>query len=110
MAGGVAALGGVRDLNRGFCQTGSMSGRISGGKIVSYNPATGAELGRVRMALEEDYDEAVWQAAQTFERWRMLPAPQRGEIVREIGDELRRAKDDLGKLVTLETGKILAEG
>jgi hypothetical protein len=60
-----------------------MSGRIAGGKIVSYNPATGAELGRVRMALEEDYDEAVWQAAQTFERWRMLPAPQRGEMVRE---------------------------
>ncbi len=87
-----------------------MSGRIDGGKIVSYNPATGAELGRVRMALEEDYDEAVWQAAQTFERWRMFPAPQRGEIVREIGEELRRAKDELGKLVTLESGKILAEG
>ncbi len=87
-----------------------MSGRIADGKIVSYNPATGSELGRVRMALEEDYDEAVWQAAQTFERWRMLPAPQRGEIVREIGDELRRAKDELGKLVTLESGKILAEG
>jgi aldehyde dehydrogenase (NAD+) len=87
-----------------------MSGRIDGSKIVSYNPATGAELGRVRMAQEEDCDEAVWQAAQTFERWRMCPAPQRGEIVREIGDELRRAKDELGKLVTLESGKILAEG
>src|SRR5580698_10586428 len=87
-----------------------MSGRISGGKIVSYNPATGGELGRVRMALEEDYDEAVWEAAQTLERWRMFPAPQRGEIVREIGEELRRAKDELGKLVTLESGKILAEG
>src|SRR5580704_7117145 len=87
-----------------------MSGRISGGKIVSYNPATGGELGRVRMALEEDYDEAVWEAAQTFERWRMFPAPQRGEIVREIGEELRRSKDELGKLVTLEAGKILAEG
>src|SRR5580698_8251979 len=87
-----------------------MSGRISGGKIVSYNPATGAELGRVRMAQEEDYDEAVWQAGRVFEEWRMLPAPRRGEIVREIGEELRRAKDELGKLVTLESGKILAEG
>src|SRR5271170_5567203 len=49
-------------------------------------------------------------ALEVFERWRMLPAPKRGEIVREIGDELRRAKDDLGALVTLEMGKILAEG
>jgi aldehyde dehydrogenase (NAD+) len=87
-----------------------MSGLIAGSEVVSYNPATGAELGRVHLALEEDYDDLVWQARQTFERWRMLPAPKRGEIVREIGDELRRAKDELGTLVTQETGKILAEG
>jgi aldehyde dehydrogenase (NAD+) len=87
-----------------------MSGLITGSEVVSYNPATGAELGRVPLAVEEDYDDVVWEARQTFERWRMLPAPKRGEIVREIGDELRRAKDELGKLVTLETGKILAEG
>jgi aldehyde dehydrogenase (NAD+) len=87
-----------------------MSGLITGSEVVSYNPATGAELGRVPLAVEEDYDDVVWEARKTFERWRMLPAPKRGEIVREIGDELRRAKDELGKLVTLETGKILAEG
>jgi len=52
----------------------------------------------------------LWAATKTFERWRMLPAPQRGDIVREIGDELRAAKDELGALVTLEMGKILAEG
>jgi L-aminoadipate-semialdehyde dehydrogenase len=80
------------------------------GEIVSYNPATGAELGRVQLAREEEYDEAVWQASRTFERWRTFPAPQRGEIVREIGEALRAAKDELGKLVTLECGKILAEG
>ena len=79
-------------------------------EIVSYNPATGAELGRVQFAQEEEYDEAAWQASQTFERWRLFPAPQRGEIVREIGEALRAAKDGLGKLVTLECGKILAEG
>ena len=45
-----------------------------------------------------------------FERWRMLPAPKRGEIVREIGEALRESKDELGALVTLEMGKILAEG
>ena len=82
----------------------------AGGEIASYNPSTGAELGRVRMAAEEDYDDVLWHATQAFERWRMVPAPKRGEIVREIGNELRLAKDDLGTLVSLETGKILAEG
>ncbi len=82
----------------------------AGGEIASLNPSTGAELARVRLAAEEDYDEVLWHATQTFERWRALPAPKRGEIVREIGDELRRAKDDLGALVSLEVGKVLAEG
>jgi len=79
-------------------------------EIVSYNPATGAELGRAPLATEQDYEQTAKLATQTFERWRMLPAPQRGEIVREIGEELRRAKTELGKLVTLEAGKIIAEG
>ena len=50
------------------------------------------------------------ESIEVFHRWRMFPAPKRGQIVREIGDELRRFKDDLGTLVTLEMGKILAEG
>jgi aldehyde dehydrogenase (NAD+) len=82
----------------------------SGEEIASYNPADGKELGRVRLAEEEDYDDALWDAVKTFERWRLEPAPKRGEIVREIGEELRAAKDELGSLVTLEMGKILAEG
>ena len=81
-----------------------------GGELVSFNPTDGSELGRVRLAAEGDYDEVLRAATQTFERWRMLPAPRRGEIVREIGNELRQSKDDLGALVTLEMGKILAEG
>ena len=81
-----------------------------GGELASFNPSDGSELGRVRLAVEEDYDEVLWAATKTFERWRMLPSPQRGEIVREIGEELRAAKDELGNLVTLEVGKILAEG
>src|SRR5882757_3666128 len=80
------------------------------GDVVSYNPATGAELGRVPLASVADYEAVLTKASATFERWRMLPAPQRGEIVRQIGEELRAAKDDLGKLVSLEAGKILAEG
>jgi aldehyde dehydrogenase (NAD+) len=78
--------------------------------IASLNPATGNELARVRMASTDDYDRTITRSVKVFERWRMLPAPKRGEIVREIGDELRRSKEDLGTLVTLETGKILAEG
>jgi aldehyde dehydrogenase (NAD+) len=78
--------------------------------VASINPADGSELARVHLASADDYDRAVAQSVQVFERWRMFPAPKRGEIVREIGDELRLAKDDLGTLVTLETGKILAEG
>jgi aldehyde dehydrogenase (NAD+) len=81
-----------------------------GSEIVSLNPATGLELGRVRLATAGDYEKAVSQAIEVFERWRMLPAPKRGQIVREIGDELRLFKDDLGMLVTLEMGKVLAEG
>ena len=82
----------------------------AGGEIASFNPADGHELGRIRLAAEEDYDEVAWHATRTFERWRMLPAPQRGGIVREIGEELRQHKEELGTLVTLEMGKILAEG
>ncbi len=82
----------------------------AGEELASVNPATGKDLGRVRLADEEDYDDVVWEAAKTFEKWRMVPAPKRGEIVREIGEELRAAKDELGSLVTLEMGKILAEG
>jgi L-aminoadipate-semialdehyde dehydrogenase len=82
----------------------------SGEEIASFNPANGEELGRVRLAEEEDYDDVLWDAVKTFERWRMEPAPKRGEIVREIGEALRAAKDELGSLVTLEMGKILAEG
>src|SRR5258708_7899598 len=82
----------------------------AGGEIASVNPADGTELARVQLAAEEDYDEVLWHATQSFEKWRLVPAPKRGEIVREIGEELRLAKDDLGALVTLESGKILAEG
>ncbi len=78
--------------------------------VASLNPANGSELARVRLASAADYESAVARSIQVFDRWRMFPAPKRGRIVREIGDELRRFKDDLGALVTLEAGKILAEG
>ena len=80
------------------------------GDLVSKNPNDGSELGRVRQSNREEYDAVVARASETFLRWRTVPAPRRGEIVREIGEELRRHKSDLGALVTMEMGKILAEG
>ncbi len=79
-------------------------------EIISYNPANGQELGCVKLASVEDYDRIADNSVRVFEKWRMLPAPKRGEIVREIGNALREKKDELGRLVTAEMGKILAEG
>ena len=80
------------------------------GELASINPSDGRELARVRLASVDDYELVLSNASEVFKKWRMLPAPQRGLIVREIGDELRLHKNDLGALVTLEMGKILAEG
>ena len=78
-----------------------------GGDLVSSSPIDGSEIGRVRTA---DPAEAARAAVEAFERWRTVPAPRRGELVRLLGEELRAAKEPLAKLVTLESGKILQEG
>src|SRR5262245_24825471 len=78
--------------------------------LISYNPATGSELGRVAVTTPEEHDRIVKQATEAFFAWRMIPAPKRGELVRDIGNELRARKDELGALVSREMGKILAEG
>ncbi|MDX1982346.1 MAG: aldehyde dehydrogenase family protein [Bryobacteraceae bacterium] len=100
---------GVEAVHPGACGAGWIR-EPAGDLLTSFNPTDGSAIAQVRMAMEEDYDEVVWNAARVFERWRMEPAPGRGEIVREIGEELRKAKDDLGALVSMECGKILAEG
>jgi aldehyde dehydrogenase (NAD+) len=74
------------------------------------NPTTGETLATVSQASEADYDRVVANSLETFGRWRMLPAPKRGEYVRLIGHALRERKEALGALVTLEMGKIKAEG
>jgi len=78
--------------------------------LESTNPSTGEVLAKVQLASPSDYECVVERARDAFPAWRMVPAPKRGEIVREIGNELRQHKADLGALVTLEMGKILAEG
>jgi len=100
---------GIAPLNSGVCHLDWVV-RPTGGELVSENPATGEALARVAMASANDYEETLARTTGVWQRWRLLPAPARGQIVREIGLELRRHKDDLGALVTIEMGKIIAEG
>jgi aldehyde dehydrogenase (NAD+) len=78
--------------------------------IDSINPATGEVIASVRAATSPDYEKMMSSARQEFLAWRSVPAPARGEAVRLVGEALRRNKDALGSLVTLEMGKIKAEG
>lgn len=80
------------------------------GEIVSYNPTDEKVIGSVYNGSEKDYERVISEAHQAFLDWRTLPAPKRGEIVRQIGDELRKHKDVLGSLVSLEMGKSKQEG
>ncbi len=82
----------------------------SGPEIEVITPIDGSKLAVVKQATEAEYDKIVERAHAAFLEWRKLPAPKRGEIVRQLGQRLREFKKDLGALVTLEMGKILAEG
>ncbi|MFB3827725.1 MAG: aldehyde dehydrogenase family protein, partial [Bryobacteraceae bacterium] len=100
---------GIEPVNSGACH-GDWIANPAGGELVSISPATGSAIAKVRLAARRDYEEVAAGAALAFELWRMAPAPRRGEVVREIGNELRALKEPLGALVSLEMGKILAEG
>jgi aldehyde dehydrogenase (NAD+) len=80
------------------------------GKLDSYSPVDGKLIGSVMSADKKAYETAVKTAEKAFETWRTWPAPKRGEVVRQIGNELRKFKDPLGKLVSYEMGKSLQEG
>lgn len=98
---------GLRPENPGvFC--GEWIG--SGPALPSISPIDGKALAKVRTAMAAEYEKAVARSEKAFQSWQNLPAPRRGEIIRQLGNALREAKSDLGKLVTLEAGKILAEG
>jgi aldehyde dehydrogenase (NAD+) len=81
-----------------------------GPELISQSPSSGEPLGRVIQATAGDYEAVVGVASRTFTTWRLVPAPRRGEIVRQLGEELRANKESLGRLVSLEAGKILSEG
>ena len=82
----------------------------NGDILVSVSPIDGRTIGRIRTATANDYEKVAKQAVEAFKVWRMIPAPQRGDIVRQIGDALRHNKQNLGRLVSLNVGKILSEG
>src|SRR6266404_4730148 len=81
-----------------------------GEPLESVDPATGRIQGRIHAVTRAQYDARVVAALRRFEEWRMRPAPKRGEVVRRLGELLRERKEPLGELVSLETGKIRAEG
>ncbi|HEY6564764.1 MAG TPA: aldehyde dehydrogenase family protein, partial [Pirellulaceae bacterium] len=82
----------------------------SGDELSSISPIDGNTIGKVRQVTREEYEGIVTRAEAAFREWRMLPAPRRGEIVRQLGNALRERKSDLGALVSLEMGKIRMEG
>jgi len=101
----------LKELNPGACH--GPDGWIAdeaGEELVSYNPTTAEPIARVLLATPLSYDRVVSAAESAFLRWRMTPAPKRGEVVRDLGNALRELKDPLGDLVSLEMGKIRAEG
>ena len=81
-----------------------------GALLESINPATGEPIAAVRQAGSDEYNRCAQVTQEAFLEWRTWPAPKRGEVVRQLGDRLRRHKDALGRLVTLEVGKVLSEG
>lgn len=99
---------GIKDINEGT-STGSKS-FANGNIIESYSPVDGTLIAKVKASTKEDYQAAMAKAEEAFKTWRLVPAPKRGEIVRQMGDELRKYKEPLGQLVSYEMGKSLQEG
>ncbi|HEY1770231.1 MAG TPA: aldehyde dehydrogenase family protein [Chthoniobacterales bacterium] len=91
---------------------GAFSGEWAGGDatIEKFSPIDGKSLGKVRTASPDDYEKVIVRAQEAFLKWRTVPAPVRGETVRQLGNALRENKRELGMLVSLEAGKIIAEG
>jgi len=84
--------------------------RATGGNLAVVSPIDGTQIGSVRMHTAQEASAAIARAQDAFMAWRNVPAPRRGELIRLFGEELRAEKETLGRLVSVETGKILSEG
>ena len=102
---------GIQDNNYGACSgKGKWNQTTDAGTLDSINPATGERIASVYQCSVDDYHQIVKQSNEAFKDWRKVPAPIRGELVRQMGEALREKKDALGSLVSLEMGKIKQEG
>ncbi|MEC4113214.1 L-piperidine-6-carboxylate dehydrogenase [Myroides pelagicus] len=99
---------GLKEVNLGS-STG-VDNFANGTILESYSPVDGKLIGKVQISTPEDYERVMQTATEAFKSWRLVPAPKRGEIVRQIGEELRQNKENLGRLVSYEMGKSLQEG
>jgi aldehyde dehydrogenase (NAD+) len=100
---------GIEAINPGV-STGSEWIDTKGEETASFSPIDGSFIAKVRNATLEDYEHLVSKAQEAYLKWRIIPAPKRGEVVRQIGEALREKKAELGYLVSLEMGKIYEEG
>jgi aldehyde dehydrogenase (NAD+) len=110
-SGDILAKLGLRDINSGVW-SGSRGWSVdaTGPLIDSISPGTGERLAQVRGATAADYEQVINAATAAAAAWRRVPAPKRGEAIRQMAQELRVHKDALGSLVAMENGKIKAEG
>lgn len=99
---------GIKETNSGVYSDRWLEGK--GETLVSYSPIDGKAIAEVKMADEEEYEQVIAASVASFKKWRVVPAPIRGQVVRELSDTLREYKDELGRLITLEMGKIYQEG
>ena len=101
---------GIKETSAGASTGREWFGTKDGGTYESTSPVDGQLIGRVHRATKADYERVIETAQGAFEHWRAVPAPRRGEIVRQMGDRLRACKEPLGRLVSYEMGKSLQEG
>ena len=99
---------GVNEINKGTSTGSNWFSEVD--MISSYSPVDGKLIGKVTTTSREDYDRVIDTAQAAYKEWRKVPAPQRGEIVRQFGNKLRELKEPLGQLVSYEMGKSLQEG
>lgn len=99
---------GLKEVNDGS-STG-LNSFSSGGLLESFSPVDGSLIAKVKCSTEDDYEKVMAAASNAFKTWRKVPAPKRGEIVRQFGEVLREHKESLGKLVSYEMGKSYQEG
>jgi aldehyde dehydrogenase (NAD+) len=101
---------GIAARNSGASTGNEWAEGSNGQVIISYSPVEGKKIAEVSSCTDEAYEQVIAKAEKAFKEWRMWPSPKRGDIVRQVGDELRQNKESLGKLVSYEMGKSLQEG